>query len=119
MGDELINKLFNSLNELNSKGDINVTITYFSNELFETLKIIENCTSCKKKDNIKEIYFNFDKFHKLINEIEPEKEELEREITINDLNRELIEIDNKLNRKVLCEGCKEKKIENLITKCGN
>ena len=31
----------------------------------------------------------------------------------------LIKKDNELNTKVLCEGCKEKKIEYLITKCGN
>ena len=28
-------------------------------------------------------------------------------------------IDDKLNRNILCEGCKEKKVEKLITKCGN
>ena len=36
----------------------------------------------------------------------------------NSLN-ELIEIDDALNGKVLCEGCKEKKIEKLINKCEN
>ena len=112
---ELINNLLDSLNELISKDDINVSTTNLSNELLETLKIIENCTSCKK-DNIEEKVFN--KFHNLINEIESEKE-LERKKIINKLNDELIKIDNKLNRKVLCEGCKRNKIENLIDKCGN
>jgi hypothetical protein len=100
---ELINKLLDSLNELiSSKGDINVGTTNLSNELIETLKIIENCTSCNKY-NIKEWGL-----HNLINKIESEN-----------LNSELIKIDNELNRKVLCEGCKKKNIENLITKCEN
>ena len=63
--------LFNLLNKLNSKGDINATITYFSNELLETLKIIKTCTSCKK-DYIKEK--GFDELHELINELELKKE---------------------------------------------
>ena len=54
---ELINKLLDSLNEfISSKGDINVRVTNLSNELLETLKIIENCTSCKK-DDIKKFYY--------------------------------------------------------------
>ena len=50
--DKLINKnkLFKSLNELINKSDVNVRTTNLSNELLETLKIIENCTSCKKDD---------------------------------------------------------------------
>jgi hypothetical protein len=59
---ELIKKLLDSLNELISKGDINVRTTNLSNELFETLKMIKNCTSCKN-DNIEEKGFN--KFHNL------------------------------------------------------
>ena len=31
----------------------------------------------------------------------------------------LTKLDEELNRKVLCEGCKEKKIKKLIDKCGN
>ena len=103
--DELINKLINSLNKLISKDIISVETTRLSNELIETLKIMENCTSCKKYD-IKEKYF--DNLHKLINK------------TVNyKINNELIKKDNELNTKVLCEDCKEKKIEYLITKCGN
>ena len=45
---DAINNLFNSLNELINKGNINVKTTKLSNELLETLKTIENCTSCKK-----------------------------------------------------------------------
>ena len=49
--DELINKYFDILNEINNKESYLTTIktTNLSNELFETLKIIENCTSCKDK----------------------------------------------------------------------
>src|SRR6266542_5744225 len=45
--DELINKLRNILNELIYINDLSVETTEFSNELLETLKMIENCTSCK------------------------------------------------------------------------
>jgi hypothetical protein len=50
--DELINKLLEFLNELINKGCINVKITKSSNELLETLKIIESRASCKKDNNI-------------------------------------------------------------------
>src|SRR5205807_9758646 len=70
-----------------------------------------------KKNNIKEK--DFDKIYKIINEIELEKRERGKKKTIENLGGELIRIDGILNRKVLCEGCKEKKMENLINKCGN
>src|SRR6185295_10603820 len=108
-------KSFNSLNELINKGDVNVRIINLSNELLETLKTIKNCTSCKKDDNLKEK--DFDKLHELINEIESKKGEEKNEI-IRTLHGELIDIDDELNRFVLCESCKEKKMENLINKCG-
>src|SRR3982750_2324091 len=92
---ELINELFNSLNELISKGNINVRTTKYSNELIETLKIIENCISCKKVD-IKEN--DFDEYHELIDEME-----LESYGIIEKLNEELIFINDKLNRNILCE----------------
>src|SRR5438270_1628674 len=107
---ELINNFLDSLNELISKGDVNVGTTNLSNELIETLKIIENCTSCKK-NNIEEK--GFDEVHNLINEIESEKEEQEKKEIIVELNGELIKIDDKLNRKELCEECKKKKIGKL------
>src|SRR5215204_2485804 len=113
---ELINKLLDSLNRLINKGDISVSTTNLSNELLETLKIIENCTSCNKY-NIEEK--GFDKFHELINEIESEKEQEKKKIIIYKLNRRLVKIDHELNKKILCEGCKKKKIRKLITKCEN
>src|SRR5438067_7297080 len=47
--DELINKLQNTLNKLINENDLSVKTTELSNELLETTKIIENCTSCKDK----------------------------------------------------------------------
>ena len=47
--DELINKLQNTLNKLINENDLSVKTTELSNELLETIKIIENCTSCKDK----------------------------------------------------------------------
>ena len=110
---DAINNLFNSLNEL-IKSDINVRTTNLSNELLETLKLLKNCTSC----NIKEIVY-FNKLHKLINEIESEKEEQKKKERIKNLDDELINGDDGLNILVLCEGCKEKKIKKLINKCKN
>ena len=110
-----INKIFNSLNEF-IKADVNVRTTNLSNELFETFKLIENCTSCKK-DNIN--YYSYDECYKLINKLELEKDEEEVRELIFKLNGELIKIDDNLNRKILCEGCKEKKLEKLINKCEN
>ena len=105
--------LIKLLNELINKDDINVRITNLLNELLETSKLIENCISCEKY-NIKETDFD-----ELINKIELEKEEQEKKKIINKLDDKLIDIDDKLNKQVLCVGCKEKKIENLIDKCGN
>ena len=42
--DELINKLFNSLNELINKSGLTVRITNLSEELLETLKIVVKIT---------------------------------------------------------------------------
>src|SRR4051794_35026640 len=96
---ELINKLFKSLNKLISKGDINVVTINLSNELLETLKIIEYCTICNRYNIEKK---EFDEFYNLINEIESKKEQESKKI-INILNDELIKKDDELNTKVLCE----------------
>src|SRR6185369_6031736 len=114
--DELINKLQNTLNKLINKNDLRVETTELSNELLETLKVIENCKD-KKKDGI-----NLYKFHKSINEIESYLARLEKEeknYIFNRLNKELFEVNNGLNKGILCEGCKEKEIEKLTGKCGN
>ena len=105
----MINKLHNTLNELIDRNDLSVkTTTELSNELFETLKILENCTSCKdKKIDGK----NLDKCL-----AEPKKEQEKKEKYIFD---RLNKIDFELNKKVLCEGCKGKKIGKLTDKCGN
>src|SRR5207237_1011968 len=105
--DELINKLQNTLNKLVNENDLSVKTIELSNELLETLKITENCTSCKDKkiDRI-----DFDKIEKCLDKLEEEEEE----DIVNGLNK----IDYELNKKILCEGCK-RKIEELTDKCGN
>src|SRR6185369_12363262 len=82
-----------------------------SNELLETIKIIENCTSCK--DNTGK--YDIDELHKSINKIES----YIKKYKIGILNRELFLINIKLNIAIICEGCKEIKIEKLTDKCGN
>src|SRR5205807_232228 len=46
--------------------------------------------------------------------VELKKEEQEREDITNRLDDKLTKIDSELNSKVLCDGCKEKKINNLF-----
>jgi hypothetical protein len=117
----LINKLFNLLNKLINRNDLNVGITNLSKELLEILKIIEHCTNCKKYNIKEKIYFD-----EPINEIENYLVKFEKEVQEKNhiiifylLNKELIKIDDVLNGKVLCEGCKGNKIETLINECGN
>src|SRR2546429_610882 len=70
----LINKLTNLLNKLINRSDLTVRITNLSNELHETLKIIENCTNCEYR-----IWkHDWCKTYKSINEIENYLVELEK-----------------------------------------
>jgi len=112
---ELMNKLQNTLKKLIDENDLSVKTTELSNELLETIKILENCTSCKYKD--KKIDGNdLDKIENCLAKLEQRKKE---KFTISRLNNKLDKIDFELNKKVSCEGCKEKKIEKLIDKYGN
>src|SRR5437016_12819070 len=111
---ELINKLQNTLNKLINENDLSVKITEsLLNELLETLKIIENCTSCKdEKIDGKDL-------DKCLAELEKEEQEEEKEDIIGRLFDELDKIDFELNKWILCESCKEKKISKLTDKYGN
>ena len=112
--DEFINKLQNILNnKLINENDLSIIITNLSNELLETLKIIENCASCKDEK------IDGKKLDECLAELEREQEIKKKEDTTNGLNDELNKIDFELNKKVLCESCKEKKIEKLTDKYGN
>jgi len=92
-----------------------VKITELSNEILETLEIMENCISCKDKIKGKK---HFKEFCESINEVESCLAELkEEENIISELDGELFEINTRLNNKLLCEGCKE--VKKLTDKCGN
>src|SRR2546421_469250 len=92
--DELINKLQNTLNKLIDENDLSVKTTELSNELLETIKILENCTSCKYKD--KKIDGNdLDKIEYCLVELEPRKKE---KFTIYILNEKIDKIDVVLKR---------------------
>ena len=110
----LINELSNTLNELINRNDLNVKTTELSNELLETTKIIENCTSCCKDKKI-----DVDKIENYLAELEKEEQEREKWRIIDKLNNELFKINIRLNKEILCEGCKEKAIEKLTDKYGN
>src|SRR5439155_16058828 len=106
-----INKLQNTLNKLINENGLSIKITNLSNELLETLKIIEICTSCKDEK------IDGKKLDKCLARLEEQTKK--KEDTINELNNELNEIDFKLNKEILCEGCKGKKVEKLINKYRN
>src|SRR2546429_4443439 len=99
--DELINKLENTLNKLINENDLSVKTTKLSNELLETIKIIENCTSCKDK----KIYGN--DLDKCLSELEKEEQGKKEKYIIDRLNYKLNKINIRLNKKEII--CKEKK----------
>ena len=72
----------------------------------ETSKTIEDCVNHKDKEVGRN---GFDEFRKLINRIGKKRYLVEN----------LFEINTRLNDEILCESCKEKKIEKLTDKCGN
>ena len=110
----MINKLQNTLNnKLINENYLSDKITKSSNELLETLKIIENCTSCKDE---KIVGNNLDKG---LAELEKEEQGKKKEDIIDKLNKELDEINIRLSKEILCEGCKGKKVKKLTDKCGN
>ena len=111
-----MSKLFNLLI---NRSDLTVRITNLSNELFETLKKIENCISCK--DEIGKYYLS--KTYKSINKIENylvelekgEKKEQEKEDTIYKLGDELINMDVEIKNCALCKACGEKHLINKLS----
>src|SRR5207248_4978438 len=112
----LLNEPQNALNELINRNDLNVKTTELLNELLETTKIIENCTSCKDK---KIDGNDLDKIKNCLAELEKKEQEQKRCYIIDELNQELFEINIRLNNEILCEGCKGKEIEKLTDKYGD
>src|SRR5881398_1099939 len=113
----LINKLQNTLNELINRNDLGIKTTELSNELLETTKIIENCTSCCKDKKIDGN--DLDEIKNCLAELEKEEREGEKWRVIWELTDKLFVINIRLNKEILCEGCKEKEIEKLTDKYGN
>jgi uncharacterized protein Yka (UPF0111/DUF47 family) len=119
-GKKSINKLLSLSNELINRNDLTVRITGLSSELLETLKIVENCTSCK--DKVGEYFEYFGKIYESIYQIENyllelekgEKEEQEKEDIIHKLSDELIGIYVNINRYGLCEDCGRNKPINKL-----
>src|SRR5947209_7340049 len=96
-----VDELQNTLNRLINKNELSIIkATELSNELLETIKIIENCTSCKDKK------IDGNDLDKIENYWRKK------------LNKELFQINIKLNKEILCESCNGKKIKKLTDKCG-
>ena len=89
-----------------NRNDLSVKTTETIETTIETLKTIEDCANCRDKEVGRN---SFDEFRKLINEIGKK----------HDLVENLFEINIRLNKEVLCEGCKRKEIRKLTGKCGN
>src|SRR5947209_15400256 len=90
-----------------------ININYLSNKTnkmikttIETLKTIEDCINCKDKEVGRN---GFDELCKLINEIGKKYYLVE----------DLFKTNIRLNKEVLCEGCKRKEIRKLSDKCEN
>src|SRR5437764_691654 len=82
----LINKLQNTLNELINRNYLSIKTTELSNELLETTKIIENCTSCKDKK------IDVDEIKNCLAELEKEERDGKKWRIISDLNDKLFKI---------------------------
>jgi len=119
---EPIDKLHNTLNESTNRNELSDKTVGLSNELLETIEIImeNNCIDCEANTR----KYNLDGFHNSVN-IESclvdlgNKSEWKKNCTIDKLNNKLFEINIVLNKEILCEDCKGKKIERLTDKCGN
>src|SRR5205809_4991850 len=70
------------------------------------MKKTKDCANCKDKGLGRN---SFDEFHKLINKIGKKY----------DLYENLFKMNVRLNKEVLCEGCKRKEIRKLADECGN
>jgi len=118
--DKFINKSFNMLNGLIDKNDLTVRVTNLLNEFLETLKIMENCINCK--DNMKRKCYSYE-FNESLNGIKDLlvelEEEQEKENTISNLSAKSTDMNDKLNKWILCEDCQVRKIEKLSGRCGN
>src|SRR5207248_4363460 len=118
--DKLFDKFYNFLNEMNSKeGSLSVEMINLSNDLFETLKIMENCESCRIRHAVVFCEPTINELENYLAELEEEEQEQEKFNMTGRLNDRLFEMNNELNRWVLllCENCKERKVEKLTDKC--
>src|SRR5436190_15854936 len=102
-----VDKLQNTLNKLINDLSVEIT-TELSNGLLETIKILENCTSCKdKKIDAYDLY----QIENCLAELKKEELGWKRHNIIIELKDELFEINIRLNNEILCKDCKEKEIE--------
>src|SRR6266511_3637983 len=92
--DKLMDKLTNILNKLTNKSYLSVEITRLSNELLETLEMMENCSSCKAIGKYK--FKSINEIEYLLNKLEKEEQKGEKGKTIKNLVDKLIYIDSEL-----------------------
>src|SRR5437660_11697662 len=91
------------------------------NEINKKLKIIKDCVNCKdkiRKKYSKEFHKLMSKMEKYLSELRKEEQGKKKNHIFDKLINKLNKMDDKLNKKILCESCKEE-IEKLTDKCGN
>jgi len=108
--DGLIYKSHNTLNELLiNRNDLSVETIKSIETTIEMLKTTEDCANCKDKEVERN---DFNEFRELVNEIVIRKK-------YHSVENLLFEMNTRLNKEVLCEGCKREETRKLADKCGN
>nr|CAG8485617.1 15762_t:CDS:10 [Entrophospora candida] len=112
----ILNPLYELLTKLNESNE-----SIISNKLLDTLKIIEDCTSCTKRYNYYYLFYeSLNELKKISEELDKEENEDRKAEIIHKLSDELNKLDVKINRLGLCYGCQKKNILNplyeLLTK---
>ncbi len=107
-----------------NRDDLSVEIAESLNKSLETTKIIGNCASCRDKKicgNSLELHKSIIKIENCLIELEKVEQGKDKYGIIDELNNELFKTDDKLNKEMLCEGCKRgiEEIKKLTDKCGN
>ena len=107
-----------------NRDDLSVEIAESLNKSLETTKIIENCASCRDKKicgSSLELHKSIIKIENCLIELEKVEQGKDKYGIIDELNNELFKTDDKLNKEMLCEGCKRgiEEIKKLTDKCGN
>ncbi|CAJ0828010.1 11051_t:CDS:2 [Entrophospora sp. SA101] len=113
---EIIHKLNDELNKLDVKiNRLRLYESIISNKLLDTLKIIEDCTSCSQEYNYNYLFYeSLNELKKISEELDKEENEDKKAEIIHKLSDELNELDVEIIGITLCYGCQKKNILNPL-----